>query len=68
MTLVIIYFLHKINGYFWRIYTRFKLPADNVVTGAFNVTSGNKEDAYQQQQQQVCGPFIWSGRGRRTRA
>jgi len=56
MTLVIIYFLHKINGYFWRIYNRFKLPADNVVTGAFNVTqdmmNSSAGEAGRQQQQQ----------------
>ena len=52
MTLVIIYFLHKISGYFWRIYNRFKLPSDNVVTGAFNIISKN-DDMYQTAQQQA---------------
>ena len=66
MTLVIIYFLFKINGYFWRIYTRFKLPANNVVTGAFNVNAGGGADAYQQQQQQACTSRGGMHRGRRA--
>jgi len=50
MTLVIFYFLYKINGYFWRIYNRFKLPADNVVTGAFNL-AGSDDSHYQSEVQ-----------------
>ena len=36
MTLVIFYFLYKIVSYFIRIYRRFRLAPDSVVTGAFN--------------------------------
>jgi len=51
MTLVIIYFLHKIYGYFIRIYERFKLPAEAAITGAFNIASD--KDDYQTAQQQA---------------
>ncbi|KAL1512188.1 hypothetical protein AB1Y20_005453 [Prymnesium parvum] len=51
MTLVIIYFLVKIYGYFWRIYNRFKLPAENVISGAFNVDASPAENQARQAQQ-----------------
>jgi hypothetical protein len=36
MTILICYFLYKIFTYFIRIYRRFRLAPDHVVTGAFN--------------------------------
>ena len=40
MTLLIIYFLFILHRYYWRIYRRFRLPAEVAITGAFNVASG----------------------------
>ena len=37
MTLLIIYFLFILYRYYWRIYKRFRLPAEVAVTGAFNI-------------------------------
>ena len=37
MTLLIIYFLSKLQAHYWRIYKTFRLPAEIAVSGAFNV-------------------------------
>jgi hypothetical protein len=37
MTLLIVYFLSKLQSHYWRIYKRFRLPAEAAVTGAFNM-------------------------------
>jgi len=61
MTLLIIYFLFILQRYYWRIYRRFRLPAEAAVTGAFNVGGAQQRadggasgvDAQQQAQQQA---------------
>ena len=37
ITLLLVYFLFMLQRYCWRIYRRFRLPADAAVTGAFNM-------------------------------
>lgn len=54
MTLVIFYFLYKIVSYFIRIYRRFRLAPDSVVTGAFNADgAGTPMDQEQAEQRQL---------------
>jgi len=45
MTVLICYFLFKIFHYFVRIYRRFRLAPDHVVTGAFNAEGQSAEAA-----------------------
>ena len=37
MTLLIVYFLSKLQTHYWRIYKTFRLPSEAAVSGAFNV-------------------------------
>jgi len=39
MTLLILYFLFILQRYYWRIYRRFRLPSEAVVSGAFNLAN-----------------------------
>ena len=41
MTLLIVYFLTKLWSHYVRIYKTFRLPAENAVTGAFNIGGQN---------------------------
>jgi hypothetical protein len=41
MTLLIIYFLTKVQSHYFRIFKTFRLPADQAVTGAFNIGGQN---------------------------
>mmetsp|Transcript_18999 Transcript_18999/g.48621 ORF Transcript_18999/g.48621 Transcript_18999/m.48621 type:complete len:243 (-) Transcript_18999:409-1137(-) len=52
MTLLIIYFLFILHRYYWRIYRRFRLPAESTVTGAFNVGPGAAGPSYSADAQQ----------------
>lgn len=41
MTLLTIYFLTKVNAHYFRIFKTFRLPADQAITGAFNIGGQN---------------------------